>query len=131
MPGRCSCSQSTRACPRAGLCGERGEDVRWMAEDREVPVARVDLKPRARYRLCVEARVQGRNGYVGITLVHPGRCLDGAEVEAPGPGEHPQVLGDAPAATAERLDVAGEERLAHAGLLEGADVGIGLRGCRK
>jgi len=58
-------------------------------------------------------------------VVDRGRHGDGAELEAPGPGEHPQVLSNSPAAAAERFGIAGQERITHAGLLERTTVDAG------
>ena len=52
------------------LSGESREDVVRVAEDREVPLARVDLKLRAWDRLGVEACVLDRDSRVGIPVVN-------------------------------------------------------------
>jgi hypothetical protein len=89
---------------------------RGGAEEGEVPVARVELKARARYHLGQQPGVPGRDGLVRIPVMDRCRHGDGTELETPGPHEHPQVLGDSPAAAAERLGVPGQEGRAHAGL---------------
>jgi hypothetical protein len=90
-----------------------------------VPVARVELKVRARYHLGQQPGVPGRHRLVRIPVMDRCRHGDGTELETPGPHEHPQVLGDSPAAAAERLGVPGQEGRAHAGLGQRAAVRAG------
>src|SRR5437764_15072019 len=99
------------------LSGERGQQLPGGAGDGEVALAGVELQLRAVYRLGEEPGVLGRDGGVRLAVVDRCRRLDGTELETPGPGEHPQVLGHPPTAAAERFGVAGQEGLAHAGLL--------------
>src|SRR5262249_35698666 len=103
----------------------RGEQLRGGAEDREVPVAGVEVKLRVRYRLGVQPGVRGRDRGIGVPVVDRCGDRDGTELEAPGPGEHPQVLGNSGAAAAERLGIAGEEGVARNGLLERGPVDAG------
>src|SRR5207237_2741581 len=93
------------------------------AEDGEVPVAGVELELCARYRGGEQPGVLGWDRGVGIAVVDRCRHGDGTELETPGPREHPQVLGNSPAALAECLAVGGEEGLAQAGPGERAAVG--------
>ena len=85
-------------------------------------MAGVELKLCAWYRRGEQPGVLGRDRRVGIAVVDQCRDGDGTELETPGPHEHPQVLGNSPAALAECLAVAGEEGLAQAGLGERAAV---------
>src|SRR5439155_6380747 len=87
------------------LCCERCEHLPGGAEDGEVPVAGVELKLCARYRRGEQPGVLGRDRSVGIAVVDRCRCGDGTQLETPGPQEHPQVLGNSPAALAECLAV--------------------------
>src|SRR5205807_10407972 len=75
------------------LSGERGQQLPGGAEDGEVALAGVELQLRAGYRLGEEPGVPGRDGGVRLAVVDRCRRLDGTELETPGPGEHPQVLG--------------------------------------
>jgi hypothetical protein len=54
----------------ATLSGESREDVLRVAEDREVPLARVDLKLRAWNRLGIAACMLYRDSGVGIPVVN-------------------------------------------------------------
>ena len=101
--------QSVLARAAAGpvLCCERCEHLPGGAEDGEVPVAGVELKLCARYRRGEQPGVPGRDRGVGIAVMDRCRHGDGTELETPGPHQHPQVLGNSPAALAECLAVPG------------------------
>ena len=92
-------------------------------------MAGMKVKLRARYRLGEEPGVLGRNYRVGIPVVDRCRDLDGTEIESPRPGKHPQVLGNSPAAAAERLGITGQEGLAHARPLQPTAVDAGQLAC--
>jgi hypothetical protein len=82
----------------------------------------VELELCAGYRRGEQPGVLGRDRGVGIAVVDRCRHGNGTELETPAPCEHPQVLGNAPAALAECLAVGGEEGRAQAGLGERATV---------
>lgn len=115
-------SAGTCRAARAALRCERRKHLPGDPEDGEVPVAGMELKLAARYRGGEQPGVPGRDRSVGIAVVDRCRHGDGPELEAPGLQEHPQVLGNSPAAAAERLCVAGQECLAQAGPGERAAV---------
>jgi hypothetical protein len=98
---------------------------RGGGQNREVPVPGVVLKLRARYRLGVEPGMPGWDCRVRIPVVDRCRHRDGPELETPGPREHPQVLGNSPAAAAESLGITDQECVAHAGLGDRAAVDAG------
>src|ERR1043165_4028532 len=88
-------------------------------------MAGVEGQLRAWYPRGQQAGVLRRDRDIGISVMNRCRHGDGTELEPPGSHEHPQILGDSPAALAEGLSPPGQESLAPAGPLERAPVDAG------